>query len=62
MNKLLRTIGAIIFSIIMYAIPILLTCACIYDWEISLPLGVLGALQIVFIGLWAYHKAEEGET
>lgn len=61
MNKLLRTIGAIIFSIIMYAIPILLTYACIYDWEISVPLGVLGAWQIFFIGLWAYNKAEEGE-
>ena len=61
MNKLLRTIGAIIFSIIMYAIPILLTCACIYGWVTSLPLGLLGALQIVLIGLWAYHKAEEGE-
>ena len=61
MNKLLRTIGAIIFSIIMYAIPILLTCACIYDWEISVLLGVLGAWQIVLIGLWAYNKAEEDE-
>ena len=61
MNKFLRTIGAIVFSIAMYAIPILLTCSFIYQWGIAVLLIWFAAMQMVCIGCWAYDKAKEGE-
>jgi len=33
MNNLFRIIGAVIFSIIMYTIPILETCSFIFHWD-----------------------------
>lgn len=51
MTDLFRIIGAVIFSIIMYAIPILTTCSCVFHWgsEVQLSLIVLCILQLICI-------------
>ena len=39
MSDLFRIIGAVIFSIIMYAVPILATCSLTFHWgdEVQVP-------------------------
>ena len=51
MNDLFRIIGAIIFSIIMYAIPILDTCGFVFHWsaEVQAPLTCSCILQLIYI-------------
>jgi hypothetical protein len=51
MNDLFRIIGAVIFSIIMYAIPILETCGFAFHWsaEVQAPLTFLCVLQLIYI-------------
>lgn len=51
MNELFRIIGAVIFSIIMYAIPILTTCSFAFHWgaEVQTPLVFLCILQFLYI-------------
>lgn len=51
MNEFFRIIGAIIFSIVMYAIPILTTCSFAFHWgaEVQAPLTLLCVLQLMYI-------------
>ena len=51
MNELFRIIGAIIFSIVMYAIPILDTCGFIFHWDagVQAPLTFLCIMQLIYI-------------
>lgn len=51
MSDLFRIIGAVIFSIVMYIIPILATCSLAFHWgvEIQAPLIILCILQLIYI-------------
>ena len=51
MNELFRIIGIIIFSIIMYAVPILLTLSFTRNWgvEVQVPLFFLSLGQLICI-------------
>lgn len=51
MNDLFRIIGAVIFSIIMYAIPILATCSFAFHWgaAVQAPLFFFCIFQLIYI-------------
>lgn len=51
MSDLFKIIGAVIFSTIMYAVPILATCSFIFHWDtvIEVPLVFLCIMQLVYI-------------
>ena len=51
MSDLFRIIGAVIFSIVMYVIPILTTCSFAFHWgvEIQTPLIFLCIFQLIYI-------------
>ena len=51
MNNLFKIIGAVVFSIIMYAIPILETCSFAFHWgaEVQAPLTFLCVIQLMCI-------------
>lgn len=51
MNDLFRIIGAIIFSIIMYAVPILFALSLAYNWceEVQIPIFFLSSGQLIYI-------------
>lgn len=51
MSDLFRIIGATIFSIVMYAIPILCTLSFVYNWgeEVQIPLFFLSLGQLICI-------------
>lgn len=51
MSVLFKIIGAIIFSIIMYAIPILFTLSLARNWgaEVQAPLFFLCIMQLIYI-------------
>ena len=51
MNDLFRIIGIIIFSIAMYAVPILFTLSLAYNWgeEVQIPLFFLSLGQLICI-------------
>lgn len=51
MSDLFRIIGAVIFSIVMYAVPILATCGFAFHWgaEVKVPLFFLSILQLIYI-------------
>lgn len=33
MSKIVRVLGAIVFSLLMYSVPIILTLSFVYDWD-----------------------------
>lgn len=53
MSDLFRIIGAVIFSIVMYAIPILATCSFTFHWsdEAQFLLTILCIMQFIYITL-----------
>ena len=63
MNTLLGIIGGIVFSIVMYSVPILTTCSIALNWDgtISFGLIALSLIQLYVLTVLVINKAEEGE-
>lgn len=63
MDKIVRVIGAIVYSLFMYSVPIILTLSFAYDWSESLQFtcGVAAIGQFGVLVLDVLTKAEEDE-
>lgn len=63
MGKIVRVIGAIVYSLFMYSVPIILTLSFAYDWNASFQFtyGVVAIGQFVVLVLDVLMKAEEDE-
>lgn len=63
MGKIVRVIGAIVYSLFMYSVPIILTLSFTYDWNASFQFtyGVVAIGQFIVLVLAVLAKAEEGE-
>ena len=64
MSKIVLILGAIVFSLLMYSVPIILTLSFVYDWDSYYQFLLVIAAGVQFLVLIAavLHKAEEGET
>ena len=64
MSKLIKIIGSIVFTVVMYAVPILFTCSICLHWngllKLWLSLGV--GLQIIAIYFEVMAKVYEDES
>lgn len=63
MSKIVRVLGATVFSLLMYSVPIILTLSFAYDWDSAFrficcvaAIGQFGVLVAAVL-----YKAEEGE-
>ena len=63
MDKIVRVIGAIVYSLFMYSVPIILTLSFVYDWNASFQFtyGVVAIGQFVVLVLDVLMKAKEDE-
>jgi hypothetical protein len=63
MNKLVRVIGSFIFSIIMYAVPILFAFSIAYKWNgfFIMLLSISAATQLLMLCMNVYDKSEDDE-
>ena len=64
MSKLIKIIGSIVFTAVMYAVPILFTCSICLNWngllKLWLSLGV--GLQILTVYFGVMEKVYEDES
>lgn len=61
MNKLTRFIGSIVVAALLYAIPVLATCAIIFDWGVTPGLLMLAVVDFCCLASLICVKAEEDE-
>ena len=63
MGKIVRVLGAIVWSLLMYSVPIIVTLSFAYDWSESLQFtcGVAAIGQFGVLVLTVLAKAEEDE-
>lgn len=63
MGKIVRVLGAIVWSLLMYSVPIIVTLSFAYDWSESLQFtcGVVAIGQFGVLVLTVLVKAEEDE-
>lgn len=64
MNKVVSIIGGIVVSVILYAIPILTTCAFTLGWGgiISRLLLIVALVEFACLTFFVCEKTEEDET
>lgn len=62
MDKLIKLIGILVFTALMYTIPIAVTLSFILNWSsgIQLALVVLSLLQISSLFAWIYMEMDDG--
>lgn len=60
MTKTIAVFAALVFTALMYAIPVLITCAFLLHWNgfVTLLLCVCGFVQFVGAATMAYARAE----
>lgn len=60
MKKIINILGSIMFTAIMYSVPIVIACAFYYHWELLYRLLSVGCglIQCVYIFLTVYYKVE----
>ena len=58
MKTLIKTIGVMVFSLAMYAIPILIACSFFLDWNhgIQFLLIMTGCMQLAALCAWIYTE------
>ena len=63
MSKIVRVLGAIVASLLMYSVPIIFTLSVVYDWDgfYRWGCGVAAAGQFLILVAAVLDKAEEGE-
>ena len=63
MSKIVRVLGATVFSLLMYSVPIIFTLSIVYDWSGFWRFVCLVATtgQFWVLDAAVLHKAEEGE-
>ena len=64
MNRIIRVVGSIIMAILLYAIPILTTCALIFGWNdfITFLLIAVEFIELICLFGLIYAKTEEDKT
>lgn len=63
MSKIVRVLGATVFSLLMYSVPIILTLSFVYDWDgFYRWIGCIAAVgQFLALVDAVLYKAERGE-
>lgn len=63
MSKIVSIIGGIVVSVLLYAVPILTTCAFTLGWDdfIAYLLLIVALTELTCLTLLICAKAEEGE-
>lgn len=63
MSKIVRVLGATVFSLLMYSVPIILTLSIVYDWDgfYRWVCCVAAAGQFLVLVAAVLYKAEGGE-
>ena len=63
MDKLIKLIGILVFTALMYIIPIAVTLSFVLNWSsgIQLALVVLSLLQFSSLFVWIYMEMDDGE-
>jgi len=63
MSKIVRMLGATVFSLLMYSVPIILTLSFVYDWDmfyrVVCCLAAIGQFSVLFATVLC--EAEDGE-
>lgn len=61
MNELTRILGSIILGLLLYSIPILVTCSLALNWDgkISFALIILALCQVFFLCAFIYNETEK---
>ena len=63
MSKIVRVLGATVFSLLMYSVPIILTLSFAYDWDgfyqFLCCIAATGQFGVLLIAV--LEKTEEGE-
>lgn len=63
MSKIVRVLGATVFSLLMYSVPIIFTLSFVYDWDAFYRwvccVAAVGQFSILVAAV--LYKAEEGE-
>ena len=63
MSKIVRVLGAIVFSLLMYSVPIIFTLSLVYDWDGFFQwvccIAAMGQFSVVIAAV--LYKTEEGE-
>ena len=64
MSKLIKIIGSIVFTVVMYSVPILFACSICLRWNgvLKLWLSIGVGLQIVAVYLEVMAKVYEDES
>lgn len=62
MDKLIKLIGIVVFTALMYTIPIMLTLSFVLNWSSGIQLGliVLSLLQVSSLFAWIYMEMDDG--
>ena len=60
MNKIIKIVGSIVVSVIMYAIPILTACSFAYAWDgfVRLILTLASLTQLVCLAFEVFFKGD----
>lgn len=60
MKTLIKTIGVIVFSLMMYSIPILVACSFCLNWDggIKFMLIITSCAQLVVLCTYVYTEVE----
>lgn len=63
MKSIIRVIGSAVFTLAMYAIPIVLTCSFVYEWDgiIRLFLVIFSSAQLVFLFVFVLMEAQKDD-
>lgn len=63
MSKIVRVLGAVVFSLLMYSVPIILALSFVYDWDgyYQFLLSIAAGVQFLVLVATVLSKAEEGE-
>ena len=61
MKTLIKTIGVMVFCLVMYAIPILIACSFLLDWNggIQFLLTITGFAQLATLCVCLYVEVED---
>lgn len=63
MSKIVRVLGSLVVSLLVYSIPVLNVVSYFQNWDggLRVVLTIVSALQIAAIFWFVYSKTEEGE-
>lgn len=62
MDKLIKIIGILVFSVLMYALPIIVALSFVLNWSDGIQFGlvILSLMQFSSLFAWIYMEMEDG--